>query len=194
MPVAAMILAAGGSRRLGQPKQLLMFKGETLLNRAIRIASEAGADPVLVVLGAHFDAIRSSIHSNAAIAIHNDRWRQGMGCSVEAGMRALDVCAPAADGILLMGCDQPRLAADHLCALIHAFVSHATPCISASSYAGVQAVPALFPREAFAELQVLRGDKGARSVIERAPFPVISVQFEGGEVDIDAPEDLAQLR
>jgi molybdenum cofactor cytidylyltransferase len=192
MSVAAIILAAGGSRRLGQPKQLLTFEGETLLNRAIRIASEAGTTPVLAVLGAHFEAVRNSIHSDT-IAVHNDRWRQGMGRSIETGMRALDVCAPKAEGVLLMGCDQPRLTPDHLRALMNAFASHGSPCIVASLYAGVQAVPALFPREAFSELRALRGDRGARSVIERGSFPVIPVEFEGGEVDIDAPEDLASL-
>ena len=118
-----MILAAGGSRRLGQPKQLLKSAGETLLNRAIRIASEAGASPVLAVLGAEFERIRGSIESRTAITVHNDRWRQGMGRSIETGMRALDVCAPDAEGVLLMGCDQPRLTADHLRALIAAFTS-----------------------------------------------------------------------
>jgi len=194
MPVAALILAAGPSRRLGQPKQLLTCGGETLLNGAIRIASEAGAAPVLVVLGAQFDAIRGSIQSRSVIAVHNDRWRQGMGRSVETGMRALAVCAPGAEGVLLMGCDQPRLTVDHLRTLINAFASHGSPAIAASSYAGIRGVPAVFPRETFADLRALRGDKGARPVIERAPFPIVPVEFEGGEVDIDAPGDLAQLR
>jgi len=194
MSIAAMILAAGGSRRLGQSKQLLSYQGETLLNRAVRIASEAGATPVMVVLGAQFAAIRASIPSGSAVVVHNDRWRQGMGRSVEAGMRARAVCAPDAEGVLLMGCDQPRLTADQLRALIKAFAAHESPAIAASRYAGITGVPAVFPREAFAELRALHGDKGARSIIERAQVPVETVEFEGGEVDIDAPEDLAQLR
>ena len=189
-----MILAAGGSRRLGQPKQLLSYQGETLLNRAIRIAFEAGAAPVLVVLGAQFETIRPSVQSREIITVHNDRWRQGMGRSVEAGMRALAVCVPDAGGVLLMGCDQPRLTADHLRALMKGFASHGSPAIAASSYAGVNGIPAVFPGETFADLRALCKDKGARSVIERAPFPVVTVEFHGGEVDIDAPEDLAQLR
>jgi len=188
-----MILAAGGSRRLGQPKQLLTYERETLLNRAIRIVSETGVMPVLVVLGAQFETIRASIQSSTVIAVHNDRWRQGMGRSVDAGMRALGVCAPEADGVLLMGCDQPRLTADHLRALMNAFVSYGSSAIAASSYAGINGVPAVFPRESFADLRALRGDRGARSVIERASFPIVPVEFEGGEVDIDAPEDLDGL-
>jgi molybdenum cofactor cytidylyltransferase len=194
MPVAAIILAAGESRRLGQPKQLLAYCGETLLARAIRLANEAGASAVLVVLGANFETIRHAIRSSNSIPVHNDRWRQGIASSIEAGMRALSVCAPEADGVLLMGCDQPRLTADHLGALIAAFEGQAAAVIAASSYAGVHAVPAVFPRSAFAELQALRGDRGARSVIESAPCPVVAMEFSGGEVDIDLPEDLAQLK
>jgi molybdenum cofactor cytidylyltransferase len=193
MRVAAIILAAGESRRLGQPKQLLAFQGESLLARAIRLANEAGAWSVLVVLGANFETIRAAIDSSNAIPVHNDRWRQGMGSSIEAGMRALSVCAPEADGVLLMGCDQPRLTADHLRALIAVFEGQSAAVIAASSYAGVQAVPAVFSRAAFAELRALRGDKGARRVIESAPCPVVAMEFPGGEVDIDSPEDLAAL-
>lgn len=193
MPVAAIILAAGESRRLGQPKQLLTWEGETLLNRAIRMATESGAWPVLAVLGARFASISASVQSNTAITVHNDRWRQGIGSSIEAGMRALAVCAPETAGVLLMNCDQLRLSADHLRLLINRFESEGAPAIAASAYGGVRGVPALFPRATFEELRALHGDRGARSIIERGSWPVVSVEFEGGEVDIDVPEDLAQL-
>jgi molybdenum cofactor cytidylyltransferase len=193
MPVAAIILAAGESRRLGQPKQLLTYRGQTLVERAIRLANEAGASPVLVVLGANFATILAAIQSSNSIPVHNDRWRQGIASSIEAGIRALSVCAPEAEGVLLMGCDQPRLTADHLRSLITAFEGQTTAAIAASSYAGVRAVPAVFPRATFPELRSLSGDKGARSVIEGAPCAVAAVEFEGGEVDIDAPEDLKKL-
>jgi CTP:molybdopterin cytidylyltransferase MocA len=193
MAIAAIILAAGGSRRLGQPKQLLAYRGETLLNRAIRIAAEAGASPVLPVLGADFESIRNSIQSSTAIPVHNDRWRQGMGSSIVAGMRSLGVCAPDAEAALLMSCDQPRLTAEHLHALIVAFGSQASPAIAASAYAGVNGVPAVFPRETFDQLRGLHGDKGARSIIEAATCPVVAIGFPDGDLDIDAPEDLAKL-
>lgn len=193
MPVAAIILAAGASRRLGRPKQLLSCRGETLLNRSIRVVSESGASPVLAVLGAYFPEIAASIPSQTAIQIHNDLWKEGMSASIQAGLRALDVVAPGTAGVLLMGCDQPRLTADHLRSLLAAFAAHASPVIVASSYAAVLGVPAIFPRETFAQLRALRGDKGARSIIERAPCPVVPIDFEGGDVDIDSPEDLPLL-
>jgi CTP:molybdopterin cytidylyltransferase MocA len=193
MPVAAIILAAGESRRLGQPKQLLAYRGQTLIERAIRLANEAGASPVLVVLGANFAMISTAIQFSNAIQVHNDRWQQGIASSIEAGMRALSVPAPDADGVLLMGCDQPRLTTGHLSSLISEFEGQKAAAITASLYGGVRGVPAVFPRATFAELSALRGDRGARPVIESALCPVVALEFPGGEVDIDSPEDLALL-
>ncbi len=193
MPVAAIVLAAGASRRLGQPKQLLKLDGETLLERAIRLAREAGASPVLVVLGAHFQLIRASIPFDNAATVLNDHWEQGMAGSIHAGLRALDALAPQASGALLMSCDQPRLTAAHLRALIVRFHAHPGPAIAASTYAGVLGIPAVFPRLAFPDLLALRGDNGARSLFPDPPCPVLSTELPGGEVDIDSPRDLAQL-
>lgn len=193
MPVAAIILAAGASRRLGQPKQLLGFDGEALLERALRLASEAGAVPVLAVLGAHFAPICATIQFNAAIPVLNDQWERGISSSIHAGLSELDARAPQACGVLVMGCDQPRLTVDHLHALLELFAAQATPSIVASSYAGIHGVPAVFPQSVFAELRALRGDKGARALLMQPPCPVITLPFHGGEVDIDLPEDIAQL-
>ncbi len=193
MTVAAIVLAAGASRRLGQPKQLLRLGGETLLERALRLALEAGAEPVLVVLGAHFADICASVSFNKAVPVFNERWAQGISTSIHAGLRALDACAPQASAVLVMSCDQPRLAAVHLHALIGDFEAHAGPAIVASSYAGIHGVPAVFPRSVFAQLCALRGDKGARTLLAHPPCPVIPLAFGGGEVDIDLPADLAHL-
>jgi molybdenum cofactor cytidylyltransferase len=105
----------------------------------------------------------------------------------------VDVRAPEASGALVMSCDQPRLTAKHLRALFKSFSEQATPSIVASTYSGVQGVPAIFPRSVFSELRALRGDRGARSLLIEPPCPVIAVPFAGGELDIDLPADLAQL-
>ena len=193
MPLAAIILAAGGSRRLGRPKQLLEYQGETLLNRAIRRAREAGASPVIAVLGSDYETIRASLQDDTSIPVDNQRWRQGMASSIQEGMRALRLCAPDAAGVLLMGCDQPRLTGELLHALMAAFDASDEKAIVASAYAGAHGVPAVFPREKFAELRALQGDKGARSIIDQAQGSVVDVEFAGGDVDIDSPGDLAQL-
>jgi molybdenum cofactor cytidylyltransferase len=96
--------------------------------------------------------------------------------------------------VLILSCDQPRLTAGHLRALIQEFTVHNEPTIVASAYAGVHGVPAVFPRGAFGNLLALRGDQGARSLLAVPQWPVVALPLEGGEVDIDQPGDLAQLK
>ena len=189
----AIVLAAGASRRLGQPKQLLLLGGETLLERALRLSSEAGVAPVFAVLGAHQQRILQSIQMRDAIPVINDRWEQGISASIHAGLDALEESAPDAAGALIQACDQPRLTVDHLRALMDTFAAQSAPAIVASSYAGVLGIPAVFPRIVFAHLRALSGDKGARGLLAKPPCRLIEVPFSGGEVDIDEPADLSEL-
>ncbi len=191
--VAAIVLAAGASRRLGQPKQLLMNGGETLLARSIRLAYEAGAGPVLVVLGAHLESIRAVVALNDAIVVINEKWEEGIASSIHAGLNELEAIAHDARGALILSCDQPRLTAAHLHALIESFAAQTEPSIVASAYARVQGIPAVFPSFAFPHLLALRGDRGARALLTQPPCPLMVLPFEGGEVDIDQPADLAEL-
>lgn len=191
--IPAIVLAAGASSRLGQPKQLVRYNGETLLDRAIRIASESAAAPVIVVLGAQREQISSAISLNHATAIFNPLWEQGIASSLHAGLAAIDRLAPASRGALILPCDQVRLNADHLRALLSAFALPVEPSIVASTYADVLGIPAVFPRVAFPALIALEGDKGARALLLHPPCPVISIPFAGGEIDIDRPADLGLL-
>jgi molybdenum cofactor cytidylyltransferase len=192
-PIPAIILAAGASRRLGQPKQLVRYRGETLLERAIRMAGESGAAPVIVVLGAHREQIGSAVSFDRATAIFNPHWEDGIASSIHAGLEAAERMAPASSGALILPCDQLRLSADHLRALLSAFAAQAERSIVASTYADVLGIPAVFPREALPELMALQGDKGARALLLNPPCPVVTIPFAGGEVDIDEPADLDLL-
>jgi molybdenum cofactor cytidylyltransferase len=195
MSVAAIILAAGASRRLGQPKQLIGYGGEALLERALRLAKEAGASPVLVVLGANFAPICATIPFNEAIPVFNEKWEQGMSTSIHAGLHEADVRSPDATGALVMSCDQPHISAGHLRSLLQAFGAAQTePTIVSSSYAGTHGIPAVFPRSVYPKLHALHGDKGARTLLAKPPCRVVSVACSGCEVDIDLPEDLAYLK
>lgn len=191
--IPAIILAAGASSRLGQPKQLVRYNGETLLERAIRIAGESGASPVIVVLGAHHAQIGAVIRLGHAKAIYNPFWAAGLASSIHAGLNAVELDAPASEGVLILPCDQLRLSADHLRGLLSTFAAQADPSIAASTYAGALGIPAVFPRSAFPDLLALEGDKGARALLLNPPCPVISIPFAGGEVDLDRPADLDLL-
>jgi len=191
MPVAAIVLAAGASRRLGQPKQLLRLDGETLLPRVLRLAGEAGATPLFAVLGAHREIVAASIRNCGAQVVFNPQWEQGIASSICAGLGALDA---GAAGALLLGCDQTRLTASHLRAMMEAFAAQPAPSIVASRYAGVLGIPALFPRSAFPELLALRGDKGARALLLQPSCPLLPIEFPGGEIDIDLPADLKDIQ
>lgn len=195
MSVAAIILAAGASRRLGQPKQLVGFEGESLLERALRFAREAGASPVLAVLGANFAPICASTPFNEAIPVFNEKWEQGMSTSIHAGLHEADVRAPEAVGALVMSCDQPRFSANHLRALLRAFdAAQSEPTIVASNYSGIHGIPAVFPRSIYPKLHGLHGDKGARALLAKPPCRIVAVACSGCEIDIDLPEDLSHLK
>lgn len=193
MTVAAIILAAGASRRLGQPKQLVGIAGEALLARTLRIAKEAEAAPILAVLGANFAPICVSISFNEAIPVLNDKWEMGISSSIHAGLAELDARAPEASGAMILPCDQPRLNTAHVRSMIKAFTRHKGTSIISSYYAETVGIPAIFPRSMFAHLHTLQGDKGARSLLLNPPCTLVSIPFEGGEIDIDLPSDLAHL-
>jgi molybdenum cofactor cytidylyltransferase len=190
--VAAIIVAAGSSSRLGQPKQLLMSDGERMLQRVVRMAKEAGASPVLVVLGAHREQIESHVDLSAVRIVLNPGWEEGMGTSIRAGLQALEEQAPKPSGVLLMVCDQPALTAEHLGRMLDAFRQDPQTTI-ASVYAYRRGVPAIFPQRAFADLLALRGDQGARGLLLEAGRTVTEITLESGELDIDLPADLNHL-
>jgi len=178
---AAIILAAGASTRLAQPKQLIQFAGETLIDRTVRTAREAGCSPVLVVLGAGLPGVITHSRLEGAIKVINRDWHQGMATSIVRGIEILQSIAPDTPGVILMTCDQPTVTPRHLQAL--AAGTEAT----ASAYANRRGVPAYFPRTSFPDLLKLSGDHGARDFLRQAR----TIELRGGEVDIDTPADLA---
>lgn len=189
----AVVLAAGASRRYGSPKQLARCRGETLVARSVRLAHEAGAEPVCVVLGYRADLIRRVLRESGTVpvgtsAVRNPRWRDGMGRSLACGVRALDRRARAT---LVCLADQPLLEAGDLASLVLAW--RASPrSIVAARYAGKIGVPAIFPRARFADLKSLSGDRGAQELLASSN-DVLGLPMPRAEVDVDHPWDLSSL-
>lgn len=184
MDIAAVILAAGASRRLGSPKQLAMLGNETLLERATRTAHEAGCSPVIVVLGAEHQRVSAGCQLGDAITVLHDKWEQGMGSSIALGVRACESKAKEIAGAVVMTCDQPAVTVEHLRQLM------AQPVVKASRYAGRKGVPAFFPARYFDALKKLSGDVGARELLRSAE----AVELEEGELDVDTAENLERAQ
>ncbi len=184
----AVILAAGGSTRLGRPKQLLELDGEPLVRRAARAAAEAGYAPVVVVVGAAAAEVGAALAEGPFEVVENPGWRAGVASSIRRGLAAVLALRPDVSGVLLAVCDQPRVGAAHLAALA-AVLDDGVHSIAASSYAGTLGVPALFERATFGELEALVGDQGAKPVVTREPGRVAAVPLPGGEWDVDTEVD-----
>jgi molybdenum cofactor cytidylyltransferase len=190
--IGAIILAAGGSSRFGQPKQLLPFRGKTLIRTIIDAACEAGCSPVVVVIGSNGETIRPEVAHANVLEVRNTNWQRGIGSSIRSGVQALTNHAPDVQAILLLVCDQPAVSAPFIERLI-ATREATKKDIVASSYADTVGVPALFNRFLFKELLSLSDDSGAKSIILRNPGRVAQFAFPEGAIDIDTWEDWEEL-
>ncbi|TDO25817.1 nucleotidyltransferase family protein [Sediminibacterium goheungense] len=185
---ALLILAAGASRRLGRPKQQLLFHNQTLLNRIIGTAMALNAGPVVVVVGE--DADRQL--SENMIVVPNPEWTEGMASSIRIGIKTLQTDFPSVETVIIMVCDQPYVSTDLLQEMIDHYKENKKPVI-ACTYADTIGTPVLFHKEIFPELMELRGDKGARVLINKESHRVGLVNFPQGNIDIDTEEDYERL-
>ena len=189
--IAAIILAAGASERMGEPKQLLPFQGRSLLRHAALTALASRCRSVFIVLGAQAERLAEEVNDLAVQIVENPAWADGMGTSIRAGIAALSV--ENTDGALLMLCDQPLITAATLDELVTLY-EQAQPSAVASAYAGALGVPALFSRALFPELLALPGQAGAKQVLLRHQAHVKAVAVAAGQLDVDTPADYARLR
>lgn len=186
--IAGLLLAAGGSRRLGRPKQLLLWKGEPLVHRAARVALEAGVDPLVVVLGAHADEIRAALEDLELSIVDHPNWKEGLGSSIACGMRAI-----ANKTVLVMLADQPGVDERLLAQLIES--SQAGHARVASGYADGLGVPAVFSKPSDLDaLRQLTGDQGARRLLAAAPEAVCTIAAPEAAHDIDDESDWSRWR
>ena len=184
------LLAAGGSTRLGQPKQLLPYRGRSLLRHAVEAAVASVCRPIVAVLGAQWERMQAELGGLPVRAVVNPDWEQGMASSIRAGFASLH--NDDLDGVIIILCDQPLLTSTVIDALATAFEASRNP-LAAAEYGETLGVPALFGRELFPELAALTGLEGAKRVILRHTAMAARVPFPGGLVDIDTVDDLTHL-
>lgn len=188
--VGAIILAAGGSGRFGQPKQLLSFHGESLVRRAVCSANEAGCACVIVVAGEARDRIENELRETSAVVVENPEWQRGLGASIRCGLLHLRSLRPELEAVVLLACDQPLVDASVIKSLIAKWENAGKPIV-ACSYANTLGIPALFDRSCFEELLALPKNSGAKALIQ-SRSDVAQIEFEKGAIDIDTPADFEQ--
>ncbi len=189
--IAAIILAAGPSSRLGRPKQLVEVDGQSLIERALDTANGAGCEPVLVVTGANDQQVVSRIRKCGAKIVMNVDWKQGLGSSIRAGIERLLKSDPETSAVLLMVCDQPLVRAQHLRRLINLRRETGRPIVC-SRYAETVGVPAIFGREFFGELMQL-GEHGAKQLLLSHPGQSVQISLPEAELDVDEEADIERL-
>jgi len=182
------LLAAGPSSRMGKSKQLLPLKGKPMVVRAAEAALASQAWPVVVVLGAAAEPIRSALSQLPVLAVENAAWAEGMASSIRTGIATLRQFSRSLDGAVLALCDQPGFRSDTIDRLVEA-IRRTKRTIAAARYSGRNGSPALFLREHFAALSALTGEEGARSLLNDDPGRVASVEMPELAADIDTPED-----
>lgn len=183
------ILAAGASTRLGQPKQNLKFQDKTLLQRTVEIAVASTCRPVIVVVGANADHILPIENCDL---IYNANWEEGMASSIRIAMTEI-VKNKAIDNVVIMLCDQPFVSTALIDSMVQKRIETDKPII-ACTYSDTIGVPALFNRSLFEELLLLKGNEGAKSIFKTHTEQIVTIPFPEGSIDIDTLDDYENLK
>ena len=191
--LALVLLAAGGSTRLGQPKQLVPVDGEALVLRTARRLLRLEPAAMLVVTGCDSDRVKEQLAGLPLQIVHNAEWKEGMGTSIACGVRNLP---EGIEGVLIMLCDQWRVGPEDLKRLIEAWNTDISDIVIASwkkDEATVFSPPAIFSGSLFHELKNLAGDRGAKRIIEEFKGKTTFVEMENAAFDLDEKGDLKSL-
>ena len=185
------LLAAGASARLGEPKQLLKFHGETLLRRSTKIAL-AASNRVIVTLGSRIEILRKEIKDLPVEIVENKEWETGMSGSIKVALKKLLEDADEVKAIIVMVCDQPFVDENLLEKIISKFQETDAPIV-ACEYQNALGVPALFHKNLFPELLALDAQTGAKRLIKKYHAQTAAISFPEGAFDIDTPADYENL-
>lgn len=182
--VTGLVLGAGGSSRLGRPKQLLPYAGGTLLGHTVAVARRCGFDRLVVVVGGAAAEVRAAVDLSGVRVVVNEEYRAGCSSSIAAALGAVD---PASDALVLMLGDQPGVTAETVRALV---AGRGAAPVAVCRYDDGRGHPIAFARSTFGDLAGLHGDKGVWRLLDRYADAVAEVAVPGRiPLDVDTEED-----
>jgi molybdenum cofactor cytidylyltransferase len=187
-----LILAAGNSSRLGEPKQLLRYKGKTLISNVVDAATSLVPTRVTVVTGANAELISNELSKSSVSIVYNPHWQEGMSSSIRIGITHLKDKNPHLQGVILSVSDQPFVSSSLFLTLIETAKSTGKSIV-ASLYNNTFGTPVLFQKQYFDSLLCLKGVEGAKKLIKQFPEDVATIPFPLGGIDIDTQEDYRLL-
>lgn len=191
METGILILAAGNSSRLGRPKQLLDFKGKSLLRHVSQEALKISKS-VVVVTGSNHSEISKEIDDLQVKIIENLNWFEGMGSSIHIGFKQLLKLFPEIENCIISVCDQPFIDVSVFSELIQ-MQKDSQKGIVASKYAETLGTPVLFTDKYFQDLSNLSGHEGAKKLLHKFKNDITEIDFEKGAIDIDTQDDYQKL-
>lgn len=190
--IAAIVLAAGSSSRMGTAKQLLRVGSTTLLRRSVEQAIASNVRATFVVVGAEAEKMREELRELPLTIVDNSRWPEGLGTSIATAIAAVEREVPPFDAVVLLTCDQPHVSGSTIDRLIATHGAAAAPLVAAA-YAETIGIPALFARKYFGALRELPANRGAKEILMHHRDDVVPVEFEAAAVDVDTPADYERL-
>lgn len=188
--VAGVILAAGGSQRLGRPKQTLDWQGQPFIAKVAQNALAAGLAPLIVVTGAESDQVSAALAGLPVQIVLNPDWQEGQSTSLRAGVAALPKDCQA---VMLLVSDLPQVSPTMIRSVMETFFTQQLP-IAAPRITGRRANPVIFGRETFGLIDTIRGDQGGRAIFDRFPVAWVDWVDERSRLDVDDEDAYATLR
>ena len=187
------ILAAGKASTMGEPKALLTYNDRSFLLNTYHIAQSVQPNGIVTVLGHYYDQMSAHCNTQKIPFVLNEAYENGMSSSIQCGLTYLLSHFPQVNMVLILLADQPKINTEHISALLHKIRS-SNYLMVCTAYSSTYGVPAVFKKEYFSELLELKGEKGAKNLIEKGVLNhENTVLCEDGRIDVDTPEDYKNL-
>ena len=189
--LSAIVLAAGGSSRYGQCKQLVEINGSSLVRLAVcKLSALFPHDRISVVIGANSELVAQAVSDLPVNLVVNEHWQQGLASSLKTGLNSVE---PDCRAVMITLCDQALVTEDHLRRLLDLWLACPSE-IAASAYAGTIGTPAVIPAEFYSQVLALEGDAGAKSILKNNAGRTRTLPIPEAEFDVDVPADLEKFR